>query len=263
MLYVLGGADMLNRSAELPVGDNDVQLRRSEATGEQLLVVRACKDFKAGEQAFFSYGDASNGRLLMMAGFVVADNPFDAVELMLTFPVTPESLPCYLTLSEGLDAGLRTPGSAVAEETKAEFLDMLSEAEQPIEEGEQPAKVALHVRLSQKALLAQLERVLAFLRLQQVCRGGAPTADALAASDVDPSSRSNALKSLQGALYSMQKGYPRSLEEDEAELFTVEAAAKEGDAKARRKAMGLKLLIGEKRIFLEALILLEQKLKES
>merc|ERR1712232_384188 len=55
MLYVLGGADMLNHSVEVPVGNDDVQLRRSGTTDEQLLVVRACRDYKAGEPAFFSY----------------------------------------------------------------------------------------------------------------------------------------------------------------------------------------------------------------
>jgi hypothetical protein len=250
MLYVLGGADMLNHSVDVPVGNDDVQLRRSEK-GEQLLVVRACRDYKAGEQAFFSYSDASNGRLLMMAGFVVAENPYDAVELMLTFPVTQDSLPCYLNLAEGLDAGVRTPGAAVAEETKVEFLETLPP------EADQPSEVALHVRLSQNALLAQLERVLAFFRLQQLCRGGkAPTADLLAASDSDPSSRAQALKSLQGALVSMQQGYPTSLETDQSELPIAEASGN------MRKVMALRVVIGEKLVFRSALGFLEQMLQD-
>jgi len=263
MLYVLGGADMINHSVDVPVGNDDVKLRRSEASGEQLLTVCACKDYQSGEQAFFSYSDASNGRLLMMAGFAVADNPFDAVELMLTFPVSPHSLPHYLTLAKALEAGLRTPGAAVTEETKAEFLETLPP------EAEQPTEVALHVRLNQNMLSAQLERVLAFFRLQQLCRGGtAPTPEELAASfedshnaSVQGSGRNQALKSLQGALVSMHKGYPRSLAEDQAELSIAEAAAKYGNRAAQRKAMALRVLIGEKLVFQKALALLEEKLK--
>jgi len=257
-LHVLPvGVDLFNHSVDVPVGSNDVQLRRSDTTGEQLLTISACKEYAAGEQAFFSYSAASNGRLLMMGGFVVADNPFDSVELMLTFPVTAEALPCYLSLAGTLDAGLCKPGAASAEVTKAEFLETLPA------EAEEPAEVALHVRLCRSTLSAQLERVLAFLRLQQLCKGGvAPTPKELADSDADSSSRTQALKSLCAILTSMQQQYPKSSEEeDQRELAVAESEQQrdDGDLRARRKAMALRVVFGEKAIYNEALEILEKR----
>lgn len=255
MLTVLGGFSLFNHSVDVPTGSDSLQLRRSDSTGELLVTVRACRDYVAGEQAFFSYSDASNGRLLMMGGFVVKENPFDSVELMLSFPVTPSSLNCYLSLSQNLDAGLRTRGSAVAETTKAEFLETLPP------DAEQPTEVALHVRLSQRALDAQLERVLAFFRLQSLCKGGAaPSAEALAADDAQPASRVQALKSLRAALLSMQQGYRHSLEEDQDALPGQESEAALGDPRAARALMAMRVLIGEKLVYRKAIEILDEKI---
>lgn len=195
----------------------------------------------------------------MMGGFVVADNPFDSVELMLTFPVTAEALPCYLSLADTLDAGLCKPGAASAEATKAEFLETLPP------DAEEPAEVALHVRLCRSTLSAQLERVLAFLRLQQLCKGGvAPKLQELADSDADPSSRSQALKSLHAILVSMQQQYPQSLKEldqPEAAIAELEQQAKDGDLRSRRKAMALRVVFGELAIYKEALEILQKRLE--
>eukprot|EP00439_Symbiodinium_sp_Y106_P082666 s415_g22.t1 len=113
-LMVLGpGQDMFNHSCEA-VGYEDVKLETVE--GKDMLVIRAFKPFAEGEQAFYSYSPASNGRLLLMGGFVVPGNPFDSVELMLTFPVNPSSAPLFLQLAEGLRSAPLADGAAVAEE---------------------------------------------------------------------------------------------------------------------------------------------------
>lgn len=254
MLYILGpGQDMFNHSAEAPIGNDDVNLQRSEVTGDQSLVIRAYKDFDKGEQAFYSYSSSSNGRLLMCAGFVIPNNPFDAVELALTFPVTEASLPLYLKLSESLDAGIRRPGSAVAEETKDEFLEVCRSDDE-----QHPSAVTLHVRLFQRAARAQLERVLAFFRLEALCRKGvALSRDTLLADDGDSESRTRALQHLRGSLQSMLQAYDRPLEEDEAELAAMEAAGAALDPWAHRRRNALNVLVGEKRIFRNALLLLE------
>ena len=84
LLYILGpGQDMFNHSVEAPHGSEDVVLLGSGE--ERALVIRAFKDFAAGEQAFYSYSGSCNGRLLMLAGFVLPDNPNDSVELAFTF----------------------------------------------------------------------------------------------------------------------------------------------------------------------------------
>mmetsp|Transcript_29434 Transcript_29434/g.62661 ORF Transcript_29434/g.62661 Transcript_29434/m.62661 type:complete len:449 (+) Transcript_29434:89-1435(+) len=260
MLYILGpGQDMFNHSMEVPTSSEDVNLATSEASGERLLVITAYKDFAEGEQAFYSYSCASNGRLLMNAGFVLAENPFDAVELMFTFPVSRDVLPLYLKLAEGLDAGIRRSGSAMVEETKPEFLETLPAGENE----EEPSEVALHIRLGCAALAAQLERMLAFFRLAHLCHGGAvPTPAALASCDANVEGRAWALKQLRASLLAMQKGYERSLEEDEAELSVAETTAVAADKGAKRRAMALRVLVGEKRIYRRAFDFLEGKLRE-
>lgn len=256
VLYLLGpGQDMFNHSVDVPLGFDDVSLSTCSNTGQRSLVIRAYRDFKASEQAFYSYSGASNGRLLFMAGFVLPDNPFNSVELACGFPVTADTLPMFQSLAQGLDAGLRTPGSAAAEAMKNEFIETLPN------DSETPNEAVLHVRLGGEALHAQLERVLAFFRLHQVCRGGAtPSADDLAACDRDAASRVRAVGQLRGQLQQMLECYPRTLEQDEAELPGAEAAAAGGDAAARRKASCLRVLIGEKQIFAQALAYLEKHL---
>merc|ERR1719336_3751674 len=117
LLYILGpGQDMFNHSLDAPVGSEDVVLCGSGDARE--LVIRAYKAFAAGEQACYSYSGACNGRLLMMAGFVLPDNPYDAVELAFPFDVSEASLPLFQALARGLNAGLPAPGVAAAEETR-------------------------------------------------------------------------------------------------------------------------------------------------
>eukprot|EP00931_Biecheleriopsis_adriatica_P104848 TRINITY_DN79468_c0_g1_i1.p1 TRINITY_DN79468_c0_g1~~TRINITY_DN79468_c0_g1_i1.p1 ORF type:complete len:462 (+),score=95.68 TRINITY_DN79468_c0_g1_i1:33-1388(+) len=253
MLYLLGpGQDMLNHSADVPIGVEDVCLRAAEGSSEKALVVSAYRDFEKGEQAFFSYSAASNGRLLLCAGFVLEENPFNVVELEMRFPVTPSSLSLFQSLAQGLDSGVRVPGAAVAEETSKEFMQTLPP------DAEQPTEVGLNVRLGGDDLRAQLERILAFFRLSLLCRGGAaPSAEELASSDSNPEQRRLAVEMLRRQLQQMLGGYPNKVDDDEAALPDAEAAASSGDSAARRKVSCLRVLIGEKRIYAQALTYLE------
>mmetsp|Transcript_1646 Transcript_1646/g.5078 ORF Transcript_1646/g.5078 Transcript_1646/m.5078 type:complete len:445 (-) Transcript_1646:2-1336(-) len=250
-LLVLGpGQDMFNHSVDVPVGNDDVSICTSD-TGHRLLTIRAYKDFNVGDQAFYSYSGASNGRLLMMAGFVIPENPFNAVELFFEFPVSTASRPLFCSLAEGLDAGVRAPGS-VAAETKSAFLDTAEES------------AALHVQLTGQDVSAQLERVLAFFRLSHLCQGGAaPTPEELAASDGSEACQRRALLQLREHLLQMLKLYPTTLEEDEASLLAAEAQAGKAKAKERRGESCLRVLVGEKRIYGQALAWLEGRLQES
>ncbi|CAJ1329061.1 unnamed protein product [Effrenium voratum] len=220
---VLGpGQDMFNHSHEA-VGSEDVVLEERE--GSEVLVVRAFKDFKAGEQAFYSYSPASNGRLLLMGGFTLPDNPFDSVELVLTFPVTAYSAPLFEQLAAGLQS-VRKPGAVVMEETEDEFLAMG-------EESTEATEASLHV-------LDELSRCNPHL-----------TSELVAASDGDVAARRRNLERLRGFLEQMAAQYERPLEDDEAALAT---------SPSLREVQALQVLIGEKRIFRKALRLLDEKL---
>ncbi|CAJ1423375.1 unnamed protein product [Effrenium voratum] len=222
-LLVLGpGQDMFNHSHEA-VGSEDVVLEERE--GLEVLVVRAFKDFKAGEQAFYSYSPASNGRLLLMGGFTLPDNPFDSVELVLTFPVTAYSAPLFEQLAAGLQS-VRKPGAVVMEETEDEFLAMG-------EESTEATEASLHV-------LDELSRCNPHL-----------TSELVAVSDGDVAARRRNLERLRGFLEQMAAQYERPLEDDEAALAT---------SPSLREVQALQVLIGEKRIFRKALRLLDEKL---
>lgn len=251
LLYLLGpGQDMFNHSIEAPVGDSDVNLVSCAETGHRFLVIRAFRDFKAGEQAFYSYSGASNGRLLMMAGFVIPDNPYNSVELTFTFEVNDSSRPMYNALAKGLQEGICTPGAVAVEETRDEFLEELLESNQ----------VVLHMRLAVNGLKAQLERTLAFFRLAQLCSGGRlPSQERLdTCHHPNDECRVKAEETLRRALTQMLARYATSLEEDEAALPQAEEAAAAGASgpsglQLRRRASSLRVLIGEKQIYKLAL----------
>merc|ERR1712137_263991 len=248
------GVDMFNHSVHVPMRSDGFCLRTSNVSGEQMLVACATTHLNADEEAFVLYSPVSNGRLLLMSGFVVPNNPFDAVELTLTFPVNETSMPIYLSLAECLDAGVWTPnpGSAVMELTKAEFVEMLPP------DDPQPTEIALHIRLPREVQRAQLERVLAFVRLEQLCRDGvALTPETLADCDHNINNRVCALTKLQGLLTTMLRGYASSIEEDET-LPTDMLQGNDG-----HKQQALQVLMSEKRIFGEALRLVGNMLEEA
>lgn len=242
-LMVLGpGQDIFNHSIEA-VGKEDVKLEMLE--GKETLVIRAFRAFQTGEQAFYSYSPASNGRLLLMGGFVLPENPYDSVELVLTFPVTPATASKFSALAESrLEKGYRPPGACIMEATEDEFLEL-----QPLEE---PKEAALHVRLMLQVLHGQIERLVAFLRLDELCRSTTElTADDLNASDGDLESRRRCLLRLRKYLEAMLAQYDNSLEDDEA---AIDPAA------GTRYQLALQVLLGEKRIFRKALEAIDEKL---
>jgi len=250
LLYILGpGQDMFNHSADAPVGSEDVVLRGEGA--ERALCIRAYRDFAAGEQAFYSYSGACNGRLLMLGGFVLDENPNDAVELALTLDTNQASLPLLHALARGLQTGLRASGTAAAEETSDEFLEEVPDSSQ----------VVLHMRLGKRDLPGQLARIQAFFKVVQLCTGGlAPSQERLDSLDKDPADPVNvqARDTLVKILQAMLAGYLTPLEQDEATLPDAEAeawasrAGPEGDRR-RRWVSCLRVLIGEKRIYKMAL----------
>lgn len=250
LLYLIApGHDLFNHSRQADVSDV-VQLEALEGSDEKQLVVRAYKDLRHGEQAFISYSKASSGRTLLLSGFVVPDNPFDAVELSLTFPVTEHTLPLYMRLAEALEAEVRKPGSVVVELTENEFLE-LHPADDP-----KPSEVTLHIRLSLAALGGQIERILAFVRLSNLCKMKAEvTHEDVTLSDKDPGERRRALEGLRAALESMQRGYRSTEAEDELELLQ--------DSLPCRRRAALHVVLGEKRIFRQALQLIASKIQAS
>lgn len=85
------GFDLFNHSDSLTPGsshffDND----------RRVLVCRATHAHRQGEQAFISYGTASNGSLLLGGGFVLDSNRFDFVEVLITSECDEQRLPIYL-----------------------------------------------------------------------------------------------------------------------------------------------------------------------
>lgn len=52
---------------------------------------------------------ALSSKPALTAGFVIPNNPYNAVELTFTFPVTSATLPAYCALAEGLEAGSPPP----------------------------------------------------------------------------------------------------------------------------------------------------------
>lgn len=247
------GIDMFNHSVHVPMRSDGFCLRTSNVSAEQMLVACATTNLSVGEEAFVLYSPVSNGRLLLMSGFVVVNNPFDAVELTLTFPVNETSMPVYLSLAECLDAGVwaPNPGSAVMELTKAEFVEMLPP------DDPQPTEIVLHIRLPRDVQRAQLERVLAFVRLEQLCRDGAAlTPETLADCDHDIKNRVSALTKLQSLLTTMLRGFANSVEEDE----TVPTDVLQGSNGHKEQA--LQVLKSEKRIFGDALRLVGKMLEE-
>ena len=69
--------DLFNHSDSLAPGTS----HRFDET-RKVLCVRASRAYRAGEQAFISYGHASNGSLLLAGGFVLPANRFDTVEVL-------------------------------------------------------------------------------------------------------------------------------------------------------------------------------------
>lgn len=248
LMVLAPGQDMFNHSLDAPVGDDDLNLVRTD-DGRRCLVIRAYRDFQVGEEAVYSYRGASNGRLLMLGGFVLPGNPFDVVELQFQLPACSSgALPLFKSLAEGLDTGIRALGS-VAPEAKNQFMEVLEDG-----------SIALHVQLRGEDVGAQLERVLAFFRLVRLCRNGAvPSAEELVDSDADKPTRVAVLIQLHEHLRQMLALYPTTLEQDEAALRAAEAVVSATTAE-RRRGSALRVLAGEKHIYARAIAWLESRI---
>jgi hypothetical protein len=76
--------DIFNHSAKAPLG------KTHKLNAEKNCVtVYAADDYKAGEQAFISYGsgEAANSKLLTWYGFCIDDNPYEELDVTLTITV--------------------------------------------------------------------------------------------------------------------------------------------------------------------------------
>ena len=85
------GFDLFNHSDALTPG-----MSHYYSEERQQLIIVASYDHGAGEQAFISYGTASNGSLLLAGGFVLPSNRFDYVEVPLTSLVDSSRLNTYM-----------------------------------------------------------------------------------------------------------------------------------------------------------------------
>lgn len=275
LLVVPPAVDLFNHEvAHGDVCDDDVRIERDggrgvdeeEDEGDAVLVVRATRDYARGEQAFFSYSSASNGRLLMSGGFVLAENPWDSVELALTLPLHPLSTSLYADLAEALDRG-GARGGAFAEFMPAEFLVLAP----PAEEGARPTEAVLHVRLAAATLDAQLGRVIPFLVAEQLGRAipadAAGEATLSAAALEDEAQRRVARARLCDCIAALAAGYraggSQTLDDDERALAALPAGGscesrpvheEQPSARAmRRKHDALRVRIGERRILERAM----------
>lgn len=86
--------DMFNHSAALAPGTS-----HHYDSERRALVAVAARDYAKGEQAFISYGPASNGSLLLGGGFLLPDNRFDTVEVCLTAQCDAKRLPLFMMVA--------------------------------------------------------------------------------------------------------------------------------------------------------------------
>ena len=85
------GFDLFNHSDALAPGSS----HRFDEERQELLVI-ATRDYQKGEQAFISYGTASNGSLLLGGGFVLPENKYDYVEVVLSSVVDEKRLLTFM-----------------------------------------------------------------------------------------------------------------------------------------------------------------------
>ena len=88
------GFDLFNHSDALEPGST-----HSFDSERRALVTCATHRHAKGEQAFISYGHASNGSLLLGGGFTLAANKFDSVEISLSSDVDAQRLTLFMMSS--------------------------------------------------------------------------------------------------------------------------------------------------------------------
>ena len=263
------GQDLFNHSADAPVSNEDVQIDDDKS----LVVVRANRSYKQGEQATFHYSGTSNGRLLFSGGFVLATNPWDSVELALTLPLHQSAGPLFAELASTLDSGVKH-GGAFAEALPAEFIEMAQ-----TEDGSDPTDFVVHMRLMLSTLPEQLMRVLRFY-IAAEHYSSYSTQITMAEIDMLAGTKAVAIQKLRNGLLSMSSGYPVVRAANEAELRTMEGEAAAGkfhppaaehdddfdrndpkwERAHRRRRHALLVVIGEQRIWEAGLAMLDREL---
>ena len=216
------GFDLFNHSDALTPGTSHLY-----DEDRQCLIAVASHAHAAGEQAFISYGAASNGSLLLAGGFVMPSNRFDAVEVCLTSEVDAARLNTYMM------AAPDAPGS-LAERAPFEFLAVPDDESIAAAGGHSPFTTR-HLLTMQSPLPSSL---LAYVRLdrlgvddfavheKRLQKESPPRAlweavrsDALA--PVDALVELLSLGALRGVLVAMLRAYPTTLREDERLLLAV------------------------------------------
>jgi len=245
--------DMFNHHIE--ARQDDARLERlAQHDGKMCLCYYATRDYAIGEQAFISYGNASNGRLLFGFGFVLEDNPLDSVELALTLPAPKGALPIYEQLIAATALPELKPGQAISDDV----LQAFEFVEMPSEEDASP-QVVVHFRLTKTQPLGEAH-LLSFLRLGACgsTRLDSEAVERLVKGDIlSVAHEQQALGILRGAMESMLKGYPRSVSEDEEALQELP----NGGAKfSSRRARALHVVLAEKKIFLTGIAALDERL---
>ena len=288
------GFDLFNHSDALTPG-----MSHYYSEERQQLIIVASYDHGAGEQAFISYGTASNGSLLLAGGFVLPSNRFDYVEVPLTSLVDSSRLNTYM---------MAAPDATETSQAKLatfEFLQVPTEDQVTSGEAgcapfttrhlltlEEPLPIPLLTyvrldRLTDEELAAHTRR--AAKEAAATGGGGTPLYDLVRGDKaLDAMNELLSLGALRGTLASLLAGYPTTLEEDEARLLAAapplrvpgkssgdeasaaaakEAAAEEEDVDGRvvlseRARSALLLVANEKRILRAALAAVTARVPE-
>eukprot|EP00928_Gymnodinium_smaydae_P025873 TRINITY_DN20488_c0_g1_i1.p1 TRINITY_DN20488_c0_g1~~TRINITY_DN20488_c0_g1_i1.p1 ORF type:complete len:294 (-),score=58.50 TRINITY_DN20488_c0_g1_i1:497-1378(-) len=103
--HVVPGFDMFNHD---PTGSANCEFNVEDGH----VVVRTCRAIAAEEECLISYGPLGSGSLLLFHGFVARPNPFDTVEIMLTFTMAADRVKLLRALeSAEADEGIANPFS--------------------------------------------------------------------------------------------------------------------------------------------------------
>ncbi|KAF0694091.1 Aste57867_15011 [Aphanomyces stellatus] len=189
-------------------------------------VLRTHQHWSAGSQIFINYGALPNHKLLPLYGFVLASNPFDAVELYAPMGEDAPDFSRKLELLE--DHGLAEHVAGVPFELFADSVN---------------------------------DELLAYLRIQRLdggdLRSAAVEKSHFAFELVHDDNEKDALASLIYALQQMLDAFPTSIEED---LEALVATEEDPDQDESHLHMALQLRISDKKILLAQIEMLQELL---
>ena len=265
------GFDLFNHSDAIAPGtshrfDNE----------RQALIVVATRAYAKGEQAFISYGHASNGSLLLAGGFVLPNNHFDTVEVTLTSLVDAARLQTFM---------MAAPDAPDREQPTFEFLQVPDDAKIAAGKGGCAPFTTRHLLTAADPLPAAL---LSYVRLDRLDDADMAVHSRRAEKEgkqlwelvrsdnltpLDALTEILALGALRDVLKAMLNAYPTSLKEDEEKLAHASplelapgrssgdvAGAGESDASVGRARIALLLRSSEKRILHASLATLSTRL---